>query len=1485
MAEIIVGAIATVLFEKLASADFMNMVGSEGLDVQLNKWKKNFSHIQQVLADAGQKQITDRSVESWLRDLQDLAYDIDDVLDDLATEAMRRKLNKEADASSSSNSSTSTSKALLKFIPTCCTNSTPRKIMYGHKMSSRLDEISTKLHELAELKNTLGLAMNVNVERPNRAYKRFEETSLVDESKVMGREGDKEALLEKLLEKEACNQNVSIVSIVGLGGIGKTTLARILYNEEKVKDHFELRAWACVSEEFDVFSISKAIFQAIDGKSQEFANLDLLHVALKEKLSKKRFLVVLDDVWNENHKEWELLQRPFVEGAPGSKIIVTTRKTKVASVMKSSQSYDLDVLSEERALSLFARYALDEENFDKHPSLKLHGEGIVKKCGRLPLALITLGRVLRTKTNDDDWEELLNSEIWSLQDESEILPALRLSYNDLPSHLKQLFAYCSLFPKDYEFDKNELVLLWMAEGFLNQSNGRKSKESLGRDYFEELKSRSFFQASTNYDQSRYIMHDLINDLATSVAGEFFFRLDDKMDMYHVNGCFEKFRHVSFIGQEYGNYRKFKELQRARGLRTFLPIALNSWSSFNLSNSVLAELLPKLRFIRVLSLSHHSITQVPQSIGSLKHIRYLNFSETSIEQLPELVCDLYNLQSLLLRNCEKLSSLPVSFVKLINLRHLDISDTPMLKKMPLGIGGLTSLRTLSKVIIKGGNGFKIFELKGLLDLEGRLSIVGLDKVTSPTQAHDAKLQKKKGLDDLVLEWSDDFDDSRNHMIEYKVLEGLRPHHKLKRLEILFYGGMEFPSWAESPMFDRLTELRLRGCIRCTRLPSLGHLRSLKKLFVEGMDGVKSLGFELLGPTDSLHGIAFPFLEVLEFCKMQGLERWSTRLSNNVGISRSFPCLREVFISDCPKLVEISIDLIPSLQVLDIEGCSEEVFKSMVYASSSIGTLRLKNIKGLHQLNGKVLELLEAVEDLSISKCDELRYLSESKLEACKFLVNVRRLEIRDCKKLVSLGISMERVRKVNIIKCGSMKSYNCPNSVESLAILYCHSLTSLTFSTMHGLPSSLKTLRVTDCDNLESISDKGFGFKPLESLWISDCKNLKLFPYEHLESLTSLQDLHIYQCPSMDYSFPCGLWPPNLRKLRIGGLNKPMSEWGIQNYPTSLVHLQLYGNNPGVVSFVANAKDVTSSTFLVPPSLTFLQITNFVDAESVSEVLQHLPRLEDLQIWSCPKVKDLPKTTDPSSSRIRVFDQMGRPITWWVQLHLQIKQVLLYKENLEASRKNVIQKEGDPTNQSQVKEAAASSFEAEATQKAATIVEVAANQTKAIRYAIGTAPVPLPVPAETPPRVTGRVTGTGANVNDLDREVDFFKQHWDARGVKGFSPLQKCASAIRQLAYGSASDAFDEYLRMSETTSRDCLDHFCKGIIYLYMRQYLRKPTATDVQAIYALHEQTHGLPGMLGSIDCMHWYWNNCPMAWRGQFHRGDHPGPSVILEAVASQD
>ncbi|CAI9269510.1 unnamed protein product [Lactuca saligna] len=285
MAEIAVTALITVLCEKLLSGDLMKLARSEGIDSQLKKWRKNLPLIQAVLTDSSQKHIKERAVQLWVNHLQDLAYDIEDVLDDLATEALRRKLNQETSANSS------TSK------------------------------------------------------------KRLEQNSLVDESKIMGREGDKEALMGKLLGEEECDESVSIVSIVGMGGIGKTTLAKLLYNDEKVKDHFQLRAWVCVAEELDVSNISKAIFQAVTGKNEDFANLDLLHVALKEKLSKKRFLLVLDDVWNEDYSKWELLQSPLLVGAPGSRVIVTTRSIRVASVMDSQETYPLGVLSNEDALS------------------------------------------------------------------------------------------------------------------------------------------------------------------------------------------------------------------------------------------------------------------------------------------------------------------------------------------------------------------------------------------------------------------------------------------------------------------------------------------------------------------------------------------------------------------------------------------------------------------------------------------------------------------------------------------------------------------------------------------------------------------------------------------------------------------------------------------------------------------------------------------------------------------------------------------------------------------------------------------------------------------------------------------------------------------------------------------------------------------------------------------------------------------------------
>ncbi|CAH1440895.1 unnamed protein product [Lactuca virosa] len=163
------------------------------------------------------------------------------------------------------------------------------------------------------------------------------------------------------------------------------------------------------------------------------------------------------------------------------------------------------------------------------------------------------------------------------------------------------------------------------------------------------------------------------------------------------------------------------------------------------------------------------------------------------------------------------------------------------------------------------------------------------------------------------------------------------------------------------------------------------------------------------------------------------------------------------------------------------------------------------------------------------------------------------------------------------------------------------MTSFTFSTWQEHP--------------HPTTEKGFGFLQffcLRYLQIGCCENLESFPHEHLQSLTSLEELFMKDCPSLDYSFPCGLWPPNLSTLSIGRLNKPMSEWGHQNFPTSLVKLNLSGQNSGVVSFAVaqymrNA--VAPSSFLLPPYLVSLELEGFMDVESLSEVLQQLPCLK------------------------------------------------------------------------------------------------------------------------------------------------------------------------------------------------------------------------------------------------------------------------------------
>ncbi|KAJ0860841.1 putative P-loop containing nucleoside triphosphate hydrolase, leucine-rich repeat domain superfamily [Helianthus annuus] len=703
-----------------------------------------------------------------------------------------------------------------------------------------------------------------------------------------------------------------------MGGVGKTTLGRLLYNDPQVKDHFQLKAWVCISDDFDVFKISQTIFQDVNREKTEFKDLNQLQKALTEQFKDKRFLLVLDDVWTENYENWEKLVLPFHSGAPGSKIIMTTRKKELHRILGFDHLDLLESLSPEDALSLFAFHALGVDSFDSYPTLRDKGEAIVKKCGTLPLALKAIGRLLRTKTTPEKWDDVLSSQIWDTEyvgdlsaDWKVIFPALMLSYHDLSANLKRLFAYCSLFPKDFLFNKAELVLLWMAEGFLNQSNATKSQEDFGKEDFETLLSRSFFQHAP-IDESLYVMHALMNDLATFIAKDCFLRFENHTEP--GKEALTKYRHMSFVGEKYEIYQKFEPFKRARSLRTLLGVSTDQKRIGYFSSKILVDLLPQLPLLRVLSLSGIKISEVPDYIGSLKHLRYLNLSRTDIKELPENIGNLFNLQTLITFNCWSLTKLPKSFSKLKKLQHFDFRGTSARIKLPLGIGELKSLQTLTKIVIGEDGGFAITELKGLNNLRGKLSIEGLCKVQSAVDAHEAKLSLKK-LTKLELNWGEG---SQHGTPQKEVLEELKPDSEwLKELAVKSYGGMEFSKWVGHPSFHRLVQVSIRNCKNCTSLPQLGQLPSLKKLYISRMPNVEFIGSELTG-TNQLTVAAFPSLEILRFESMHGWEVWST---NNEVSDAVFPCLRVLQIEDCPKLIEVSLKTLLSVEVLRFKNISE------------------------------------------------------------------------------------------------------------------------------------------------------------------------------------------------------------------------------------------------------------------------------------------------------------------------------------------------------------------------------------------------------------------------------------------------------------------------------------------------------------------------------------------------------------------------------------
>ncbi|XP_021296234.1 putative disease resistance RPP13-like protein 1 [Herrania umbratica] len=1206
--EAFLAASIEVLVDRIASGDVLNLIKGKKLeDVLPKKLKPALMSVKAVLDDAENKQITNLNVRSWIDELKDAVYDAEDVLDKIATEALRSRLESE--------DQTSTAKQVCSFFPSF----NP----FNRAMGSKLEEILETLERLVNQKDILGLKES----RGEKSFQRPPATSLVDESGVYGRHDEKEAIMELLNPEYASANPIDVIPIVGMGGVGKTTLAQLIYNDKRMEEWFDVKAWVCVSEEYDALRVTKTILEEITSSNDGSQNLNQVQLKLKEKLLGKKFLFVLDDVWNEKYVDWEELRSPFNSGAKNSKIVVTTRGENVASIMRTVPTYHLNILSDEDCWLLFAKHAFANTSPSVPPNLKEIGEAIAKRCKGLPLAAKTLGGLLRCRTDVEDWNKVLNSSLWDITDD--ILPALRLSYYYLPSHLKRCFAYCSIFPKDYVFRKEELIPLWMAEGLLAYSGEVVNMEDRGNECFKDLTSRSFFEQLRG-NKSCFVMHDLISDLAKFVSGEFICRLDggDRLSCKIT----KKTRYLSNVQEKYDVLKKFEALPE--GLHTFLTLKSWSWPCY-VTDVIMKDLIVKSRSLRVLSLVHyHNINELPEEIEKLKQLRYLDLSETSIERLPNSLTTLYNLQTLLLFECAKLVELPKDMGRLINMHHLDIRGTKLVR-MPQGMDKLKDLRTLTDFVLGEQKGSNISELGKLKNLHGRLAISNLQNVVGHRDAKDANLQEKINLRELKLKWSEDCHTKDDSKHDREILERLEPHTNLEHLAIEFYRDTNFPEWVGLSSFSNLVSLQLIDCKVCSFLPPVGQLSSLKSLSIEGFVAVVTVGDEFCGHGDA-SSKPFGSLEILRFKNMPEWEEWFCLKDG------AFCLLQELYMVDCPKLTKSLPKHLPSLMKLKIERCGKlgGLFPRAPRMSQldleECDALQLQPFPcGLRQLhisklniNDFIMEQLERhcphLEKLSMGFCHGLKSLPEASLPT-----SLKELSINDCNALdyskILLYTSLEHLvirgnahHPLESFPIGSFPKLNV------LCIDSCEGLKSIrALGGPHQRLACLNRLDIWACPNFICFPEEEFSATNLTSLHLIECKNLKSLPEQMQSFFPSLGHFSIQYCPEIK-SFPKEGLPSKLKVLAIRRSEKLIAgrkDWGLETLP-SLTTFQILDTEE-IESF--------PDEHILPSTLTRLYIGNLPNLKFLdSKGFQHLTSLRTLVISECPTLQSMPAKGLPIS---------------------------------------------------------------------------------------------------------------------------------------------------------------------------------------------------------------------------------------------------------------